>query len=114
MSYIMSPYYKMPMELHETASHLFFRVAGPEAREVSVVYDRESSTGVMWENTPSDMQMQILGSDGEWFYAILPASGGAEGEAHGPLYGYVQKALSEKEPDAADHSYIVKIRFRKM
>lgn len=114
MAYIMSPYYKMPMELHETASHLFFRVAGPEAREVSVVYDRESSTGVMWENTPSDMQMQILGSDGEWFYAILPASGGAEGEAHGPLYGYVQKALSEKEPDAADHSYIVKIRFRKM
>lgn len=114
MAYIMSPYYKMPMELHETASHLFFRVAGPEAREVSVVYDRESSTGVMWENTPSDMQMQILGSDGEWFYAIMPASGGAEGEAHGPLYGYVQKALSEKEPDAADHSYIVKIRFSKM
>ena len=114
MAYIMSPYYKMPMELHETASHLFFRVAGPEAREVSVVYDRESSTGVMWENTPSDMQMQILGSDGEWFYAILPASGGAEGEAHGPLYGCVQRAVSEKEPDAAGNSYIVKIRFRKM
>ena len=114
MSYIMSPYYKMPMELHETASHLFFRVAGPEAREVSVVYDRESSTGVMWENTPSDMQMQILGSDGEWFYAIMPASSGAEGEAHGPLYGYVQNAVSEKEPDAADHSYIVKIRVLKM
>lgn len=114
MSYIMSPYYKMPMELHETASHLFFRVAGPEAREVSVVYDREGSVGIMWENAPSDMQMQILGSDGKWFYAIMPETGGADDGMHGPLYGYVQKALSEKEPDAADHSYIVKIRFRKM
>lgn len=114
MSYIMSPYYKMPMELHETASHLFFRVAGPEAREVSVVYDSGSSTGIMWENAPSDMQMQILGSDGEWFYAIMPETGGADDGMHGPLYGYVQKALSEKEPDAADHSYIVKIRFSKM
>lgn len=114
MSYIMSPYYKMPMELHETASHLFFRVAGPEAREVSVVYDSGSSKGIMWENAPSDMQMQILGSDGEWFYAIMPETGGADDGMHGPLYGYVQKALSEKEPDAADHSYIVKIRFRKM
>lgn len=114
MSYIMSPYYKMPMELHETASHLFFRVAGPEAREVSVVYDSGSSTGIMWENAPSDMQMQILGSDGMWFYAIMPETGGADDGMHGPLYGYVQKALSEKEPDAADHSYIVKIRFSKM
>lgn len=114
MSYIMSPYYKMPMELHETASHLFFRVAGPEAREVSVVYDSGSSTGIMWENAPSDMQMQILGSDGKWFYAIMPETGGADDGMHGPLYGYVQKALSEKEPDAADHSYIVKIRFSKM
>ena len=114
MSYIMSPYYKMPMELHETASHLFFRVAGPEAREVSVVYDSGSSTGIMWENAPSDMQMQILGSDGKWFYAIMPETGGADDGMYGPLYGYVQKALSEKEPDAADHSYIVKIRFRKM
>ena len=114
MSYIMSPYYKMPMELHETASHLFFRVAGPEAREVSVVYDSGSSTGIMWENAPSDMQMQILGSDGKWFYAIMPETGGVDDGMHGPLYGYVQKALSEKEPDAADHSYIVKIRFRKM
>lgn len=102
------------MELHETASHLFFRVAGPEAREVSVVYDSGSSTGIMWENAPSDMQMQILGSDGKWFYAIMPETGGADDGMHGPLYGYVQKALSEKEPDAADHSYIVKIRFRKM
>lgn len=114
MSYIMSPYYKMPMELHETSSHLFFRVAGPEAREVSVVYDSGSSTGIMWENAPSDMQMQILGSDGKWFYAIMPETGGADDGMHGPLYGYVQKTLSEKEPDAADHSYIVKIRFRKM
>lgn len=114
MSYIMSPYYKMPMELHETASHLFLCVAGPEAREVSVVYDSGSSTGIMWENAPSDMQMQILGSDGKWFYAIMPETGGADDGMHGPLYGYVQKALSEKEPDAADHSYIVKIRFSKM
>lgn len=81
MSYIMSPYYKMPMELHETASHLFFRVAGPEAREVAVVYDRKSHVGIMWENAPGDMQMQILASDGKWFYAVMPETGGAGGWA---------------------------------
>lgn len=83
MSYIMSPYYKMPMELHETASHLFFRVAGPEAREVAVVYDRKSHVGIMWENAPGDMQMQILASDGKWFYAVMPETGGAEDGPHG-------------------------------
>ena len=114
MSYIMSPYYKMPMELHETASHLFFRVAGPEAREVAVVYDRRSCGGIMWENAPGDMQMQILASDGKWFYAVMPETGGAEDGPHGPLYSYVRRALAEQEPDAAGHSYLVKIRFRKM
>ena len=114
MSYIMSPYYKMPMELHETASHLFFRVAGPEAREVAVVYDRRSHVGIMWENAPGDMQMQILASDGKWFYAVMPETGGAEDGPHGPLYSYVRRALAEQEPDAAGHSYLVKIRFRKM
>lgn len=114
MAYIMSPYYKMPMELHETSSHLFFRVAGPEAREVSVVYDRRSLGGIMWENTPSDMQMQILASDGECFYAVMPETGGADDEPHGPLYSYVHKALSAQDAGAAGHSYIVKMRFRKM
>ena len=60
------------------------------------------------------MQMQILASDGEWFYAVMPETGGADDGMHGPLFSYVQKALSVQEPDAADHSYIVKIRFRKM
>lgn len=114
MSYIMSPYYKMPMELHETASHLFFRVAGPEAREVAVVYDRRSHGGIMWENASGDMQMQILASDGKWFYAVMPETGGAEDGPHGPLYSYVRRALAEQDPDAAGHSYLVKIRFRKM
>lgn len=114
MSYIMSPYYKMPMELHETASHLFFRVAGPEAREVAVVYDRRSCGGIMWENARGDMQMQILASDGKWFYAVMPETGGAEDGPHGPLYSCVRRALAEQEPDAAGHSYLVKISFRKM
>lgn len=112
-AYIMSPYYKLPMELHETASHLFFRVAGPGAGEISVVYDRESMEGIMWENTPSDMPMQILGSDGEWFYAVMPETNVADAESHGPLYSYVQEALDVHDSDAADRSYLVKIRFGK-
>lgn len=81
---------------------------------MSVLYDRKSLGGIMWENAPGDMQMQILGSDGEWFYAVMPETVGADDEPHGPLYSYVHKALSAKDAEAADHSYLVKIRFRKM
>lgn len=106
----MSPYYKLPMELHETSSHLFFRVAGPGAEEVSVLYDKESMKGIRWKNGNDDIQMQILGSDGEWFYAVMPEEG-VDNAGSGPFYGYVQKHLLKNDPEASAHSYIVKIRF---
>lgn len=112
-TYIMSPYYKLPMELHETASHVFFRVAGPQARETSIVYDKRSKKGIRWENEPCDMQMQILASDGEWFYAIMPESSESD-EMHGPFFRYVENMLQKQGMSAAKHSYIVRIQFGKL
>lgn len=111
--YITSPYYKLPMELHETSSHLFFRVAGPQARETSVVYDKHTKKGIRWENEPADMQMQILASDGEWFYAVMPQT--IEGDQpHGPLYRYVNESLQAQQMSPAELAHIVKIRFARL
>lgn len=109
-TYIMSPYYKLPMEMHETASHVFFRIAGPQASEISIVYDKRSGKGIRWKNEPYDMQMQILASDGEWFYAIMPELAESD-EQHGPFFRYVYNALQKQEMSADKHSYVVKIRF---
>lgn len=112
-TYIMSPYYKLPMELHETSSHVFFRVAGPQARETSIVYDKRSKKGIRWESEPCDMQMQILASDGEWFYAVMPELPETD-ELHGPFFRYVHNALQKQGMSEAEHSYIVKIQFGRL
>ena len=112
-TYIMSPYYKLPMEMHETSSHVFFRVAGPQASEISIVYDKRSGKGIRWKNEPCDMQMQILASDGEWFHAIMPESAGSD-EQHGAFFSYVDSALQKQGMSADKHSYVVRIRFGRL
>jgi len=110
VSYITSPYYKIPMELHETSSHVVFRVAGPDAQEITVLYDKNTWKGVRWANSPTDMQMQILGADKECFYAIMPEIGPDDGN-HGPLFRYVREMAESRDSASSKHSYIVKISF---
>lgn len=110
VSYIRSPYYKVPMELHETLSHVVFRVAGPDAREITVLYDKNTWKGVRWENAPADMQMQILCADKDYFYAIMPETG-PDDDNHGPLFRYVRETAESRDSASIEHSYIVKIRF---
>ncbi len=110
-SYITSPYYKIPMELHETLSHIVFRVAGPGAKDFTVLYDKGSWKGIMWENRSSDMR--ILGADDDYFYAIMQETDPSN-EDHGPLFRYVRKIAESRDTLSTEHAYIVKIRFDKL
>ena len=110
VSYITSPYYKVPMELHETSSHVVFRVAGPDAQEITVLYDKNTWKGVRWKNAPTDMQMQILGADKDYFYAIMPEIG-PDDDNHGPLFRYVREKAESLDSESVENSYVVKISF---
>lgn len=109
--YLMSPYYKIPMELHETSSHIVFRVAGPSAHEITILYDKESLHGIMWENDPNDMSLQILAADDEWFYTIMPTVPN-DTESHGPLFRHLLETL-KRDGSNASSAHIVKIAFRR-
>lgn len=107
----MSPYYKIPMELHETSSHIVFRVAGPSAREITILYDKESLHGIMWKNDPNDMSLQILAADDEWFYTIMTTVPD-DMESHGPLFRHLLETL-KRDGCNASSAHIVKIVFRR-
>jgi len=40
-TYMMSDYYKLPMDLHETDSHMYFHACGHSSEDVCFVYDRD-------------------------------------------------------------------------
>ena len=113
-AYIKSDYYKLPMELHETDTHLFIRVAGPSAKDVNIVYDKQSAKGVRWQNLTNDMTLRISASDGEWFYAIFPELQVEDDCDHGPLHRYITNELKKYDPKYLQKSIIVKIKFRKI
>lgn len=109
--YMSSEYYKLPMELHETASNLYFRVGGKDAIEESFVYDSELKHAIRWKNGRADRDLKIQGSDLNWFYAITPYLDVSSQEDHGALYTYVSSCFRNIEQVAQSQFYIVKIRF---
>lgn len=109
--YMMANYYKIPMNLQETDQCLFLRVCGPRANEINIVYDKSSSKGIRWRNYECDMMLQILSSDNEYFYAILPEQQ-KDANTHGPLYSYVTSKLEEQNLEWLDKTVVVKIKFK--
>lgn len=106
-----SEYYKLPMELHETVSNLYFRVGGKDAIEESFVYDSDLKYAVRWRNGRDDRDLKIQGSDRYWFYAITPYLDGSIQGDHGAFYTYVSSCFNNIEKVAQSQFYIVKIRF---
>jgi len=109
--YMSSEYYKLPMELHETVSNLYFRVGGKDAIEESFVYDSDLKYAVRWRNGRDDRDLKIQGSDRHWFYAITPYLDGSIQGDHGAFYTYVSSCFNNIEKKAQSQFYIVKIRF---
>lgn len=107
-SFMVSDFYKLPMNLHETASHLCFDAVGPKAVETCFVYDRRSKRGIRWTSRPGDLPMRVVASDDAYFYLVLPDFAPVA-ENPGPLTAFVSALL----PDASnpDSMYIVRLKF---
>lgn len=103
--YMMSDYYKLPMDYHDTKDYVYCRFCGPQASECSLVYSRKTRKCIAWENTNSDVDHRIVGSDNDNFIIVPTCSDGD----YGPLGQIIQSMLKEKCSDG--QRAIVKIRF---
>lgn len=115
MKYMTSDYYKLPMELHETSSHLYFRAAGPEASDCMFIYDRETHRGIRWSDAAGSVNfpVRILTSDSDWFYAVFPETVPGIDARGGLLYDSILSGLESAGKDPASGPYIVRIKFRR-
>lgn len=110
VKYTTSDYYKLPMELHETTSHLYFRVAGKGAVEECFIYNLTNKHALRWKELADDYELKIQGADDGWFYAIAPRLDG-ESKRHGPLYSYVEGCFRKIDNPSPSQLYIIKIKF---
>lgn len=104
-AYMLSDYYKLPMDYHETGDYIYIRFCGSQASECSMVYSRKSKKCIAWQNTREDSAFRILGSDKDGFILIPSNSDGD----YGPLGRVVKPSLEKKCADG--QSAIVRIKF---
>lgn len=104
-AYMMSDYYKLPMDLHETKDYVYCRFCGSQASECSLVYSRRTKKCIAWKNTNQDGEFRVVGSDDNYFI-IIPSNTEAQ---YGPFGQIIQPLLKEKCSDA--QRAIVKIAF---
>ena len=104
-AYMLSDYYKLPMDYHDTDDYVYCRFCGSQASECSLVYSRKSKKCIAWKNSNEDSGFRVLGSDKDSFI-LIPANNDGD---YGPLGQAVLPALKGKCADG--QSAIVKIRF---
>lgn len=107
--YMLSDYYKLPMECHETDGYVYFRFAGDQAAECNAVFKIETGQGIVWQNK-NGVDCRILASDKDSFF-FLVAGGTVESmRGCGPLADllYASYAAGEMDPNA---QYLIKLSF---
>ncbi len=111
-SYMKADYFKLPIYFHETATHLTFCAAGPEAEEYNFVYDKRSGRGIRWCSRKGDPAVRICAADEEAFYLLLPNFICGNTDNSGPLV----KAFKNKQDSTEEHNglIILKLIFGKI
>lgn len=111
-SYMKADYFKLPIYFHETATHLIFNAAGPEAEEYNFVYDKRSGRGIRWCSRKGDPAVRICAADEEAFYLLLPNFICDSTDNSGPL----AKAIKNKLDSTEEHNglIILKLIFGKI
>lgn len=104
-TYMMSDYYKLPMDYHDTDDYVYCRFCGSQASECSLVYSRKSGKCIAWKNSKEDSGFRVIGSDKDCFI-LIPANNDGH---YGPMGRTVLPALKVKCSEG--QSAIVKIRF---
>lgn len=116
MRYMMSGYYKLPMDLHETDTHLYFHAAGPGATDCIFIYDRNSRRGIRWDNTPGTVTVPVpvLASDDDWFYTIFPEIDDEMGVGGDLLFRAIISEIEKSGVPVSSGPYIVRFKFGKI
>ena len=107
--YMLSPYYKLPMDLHHTSDHMFFHCCGPEASDINFIYD-ESGKGVRWQSGASGYNVKILGSDKDYFYIIYNPNNVVDKNSD-PMLGLLSEEFHNKVGDYSENVWLVKLKF---
>ena len=95
--YLTSDYFKLPMECHEAGDYAAFRVAGPNASEVSLIFNSKNGKGLYWINKGSEVDLRILGSTGESFICIVSIP--ERSDSLGPFAEYVMNEAERQQLD---------------
>lgn len=110
LSYMKANYFKLPIYLHETTTHLSFNAVGPEATEYTFLYDKQSRQGIRWYSKKGDPVIRISASDKDSFYIFLPDFIFDKKNDPGPLVKYIQNKLKSN----SDGLIILKLKFKKL
>lgn len=110
--YMNAPYYKLPMDMHHTSTHMYFHCCGPGATDVNFIYDYKGN-GIRWQNGMSDSNLKILASDDKYFYMVYNNSG-INKTGKGPLATYLETLCFDKFNDNASNVWLVKFSFTEL
>ena len=107
--YMLSDFYKLPMECHETDEYVYFRFAGERAAEYIAVFKVGTGKGIMWQNT-NGADCRILASDKDSFFFLLPAGSAESMRGCGPLADmiYASYAAGDIDPEG---QYLIRLSF---
>ncbi len=107
--YMLSPYYKLPMDLHHTSTHMFFHCCGPGASDINFIYD-ESGKGFRWQSGNSG-NVKILGSDTDYFYMIYDPNNVMDKDSD-PMIGFLSEEFHNKVGNYSENVWLVKLKFK--
>lgn len=71
--FVNTPYYKLPLYLHETATQMYFSCGGPEANDHFFIFDKTTFKGIHWVHDKNDPTALFLmkASDKDFFYGVF-------------------------------------------
>lgn len=107
--YMISQYYKLPMNLLVTDESIYFHCCGPDAMDLNYFYSRSLLRGVCWESTKYDHIMRFLTCDESCFYASFSNFDEDSMNSYGAMVKFIKSHL-DNCGYKKDGLYIVKIK----
>lgn len=107
--FMMSEYYKLPMELCQTKSHLFFHCCGPNAVDHNFIYSLNGKSGIHWISEQMDFIAKVIGADKEHIYVFYSTIDSTDSNV-GVLTKYINQEFAKRS--MTGESFIVKLKFK--
>lgn len=115
--FVNTPYYKLPLYLHETTTQMYFSCGGPEANDHFFIFDKNTFKSIHWIHDKNDPTALLLmkASDKNFFYGVFSDYNNYDMESIPKDMEPLKKFLIEKKGinlngDSMNPS-IVKIKF---